>query len=88
MRTVIIMAVGFVLWTACLGVAKLLASVNTASLITATVAFVVLGFVAAAAPRWMGGSPAGYACRAARPVVRLLFSLPSAVALVVKWQFL
>jgi len=49
MRTAIIMAVGFVLWAACLGVAKLLASSNTSSMITATVAFVVIWFVAAAA---------------------------------------
>ena len=49
MRTAIIIAVGFVLWAACLGVAKLLASSNISSMITATVAFVVIWFVAAAA---------------------------------------
>ena len=32
MRTAIIIAVGFVLWAACLGVAKLLASSNTSSI--------------------------------------------------------
>ena len=88
MRTAIILAVGFVLWAACLGVAKLLASSNTSSLITATLAFVVIWFVAAAANRWIGVSQAGYACRAALPVFLLLFSLPSAVAILVKWQFL
>ena len=39
MRTTIIIAVGFVLWAACLGVAKLFASSSTSSMITATVAF-------------------------------------------------
>jgi hypothetical protein len=56
MRTAIIIAVGFVLWTACLGVAKLLASSSTSSMITATVAFVVIWFVAAAANMWIGVS--------------------------------
>ena len=88
MRTAIIIAVGFMLWTACLGGAQLLASLHTSSLITATVAFVVLWFVAAAADRWMGVSPAGYACREALPVFLWIFSLPSAVALCVKWTFL
>src|SRR5215831_7475514 len=59
MRTAIIIAVGFVLWAACLGVAKLLASSNTSSMLTATVAFVVIWFVAAAANMWIGVSQAG-----------------------------
>ena len=46
MRTALIIAVGFVLWAACLGVAKLLASSRTSSMITATVAFVVIWCVA------------------------------------------
>jgi hypothetical protein len=40
-------------------VAKLLASSNTSSMITATVAFVVIWFVAAAANRWIGVSQRG-----------------------------
>jgi hypothetical protein len=59
MRTAILMAVGCGLWTACLGVAKLLARSHTSSMLTATVACVVIGWVAAAANRWMGGSQAG-----------------------------
>ena len=88
MRTAIIIAVGFVLWAACLGVAKLLASSNTSSMITATVAFVVIWFVAAAANMWMGVSHAGYSFREELPIFLLIFSLPSAVAIVVKWKFL
>ena len=57
-------------------------------MITATVAFVVIWFVAAAANMWIGVSQAGYACREAPPVFLLIFSLPSAAALCVKWQFL
>jgi NAD(P)-dependent dehydrogenase (short-subunit alcohol dehydrogenase family) len=49
---------------------------------------IVHGFVAAAANRWIGVSQAGYACREALPVVLLLVSWPSAVALCVTWQCL
>jgi hypothetical protein len=88
MRTAIIIAVGFVLWAACLGVAKLLASSSTFSMITATVAFVVIWFVAAAANMWIGVSQAGYSFREELPIFLLIFLLPSAVAVFVKWKFL
>ena len=88
MRTAITISVGFVLWAACLGVAKLLASSSTSSMITATVAFVVIWFVAAAANMWMGVSQAGYSFREELPIFLLVFLLPSAVAVFVKWKFL
>jgi hypothetical protein len=88
MRTAIIIAVGFVLWAACLGVAKLLASSSTSATMTATVAFVVIWFVAAAANMWIGMSQAGYSFREELPIFLLIFLLPSAVAVFVKWKFL
>ena len=88
MRTAIIIAVGLVLWAPCLGVAKLLASSSTSSMITATVAFVVIWFVAAAANMWMGVSQAGYSFREELPIFLLIFLLPSAVAVFLKWKFL
>ena len=68
MRTAIIIAVGFVLWAACLGVAKLLTSSGTSSMITATVAFLVIWFIAAAANMWIGVSQAGYSFREELPI--------------------
>ena len=88
MRTAIIIAVGFVLWAACLGVAKPLTGSSTSSMITATVAFVVVWFVAAAANMWMGVSQAGYSFREELPIFLLIFLLPSAVAVFVKWKLL
>jgi hypothetical protein len=87
MRTAIIIAVSFVLWAACLGVAQLLASSNTSSMLTATVAFVVSWFGAAAANVWIGRSQAGSSFREELPIFLLLCSLPSAVAIFVKWKF-
>ena len=88
MRTAIIIAVGFVRWAACLGVSKLLASASTSSMITATVACVVIWFVAAAANMWMGVSHAGYSFQEELPIFLLIFLLPAAVATFVKWKFL
>jgi hypothetical protein len=86
MRTAIIIAVGFVLWAACLGVATLLASASTSSMITATVACVVSWFVAAAANMWIGVSHAGYSFRDELPIFLVIFVLPSAVAILVQWK--
>ena len=57
-------------------------------MITATVAFVVIWFVAAAANMWIGVSQAGYSFREELPIFLSIFSLPSAVAIFVKWKFL
>lgn len=88
MRTVIIILGGFVLWVACLGVAKLVASSNASSITIATAAFVIIWFVAAAANMWVGVSQAGYSFREELPIFLLIFLLPSAAAIVVKWKFL
>jgi hypothetical protein len=88
MRTLIIIVIGFVLWAACLGIAKLLASASDASMAVATVAFVVIWFVVAAANLWIGVSRAGYSFQEELPIFLLIFVLPAAVATFVKWKFL
>jgi hypothetical protein len=88
MRTLIIIVIGFVLWAACLGIAKLLASASGPSMTVATVAFVVIWFVVAAANMWIGVSRAGYSFQEELPIFLLILVLPSAVATFVKWKFL
>jgi len=88
MRTAIIILGGFALWAACLGIAKLLASSSTSSMTTATTVFVALWFVAAAANMWIGVSQAGYSFKEELPIFLLIFLLPAAVAVFVKWKFL
>jgi len=88
MRTVIIIVAGLVLWAACLGVAKLLAGPSASSMTTATVVFVVMWFVAAAANMWIGVSQAGYSFQEELPIFLLIFLLPSVVAIFAKWKFL
>ena len=71
----------------CLEVAKLLGGVS-ASMTTATIMFVVIWFVAAAANMWIGVSQAGYLFQEELPIFLLIFLLPSAAAILVKWKFL
>ncbi len=75
------------LWAACLGIAKLLAN-SSSSMTYATTAFVAIWFVAAASNMWIGVSQAGYSFREELPIFLLIFLLPAAVAVFVKWKFL
>lgn len=88
MRTVIIIAAGFVLWGICIGVAKLLPNSSPQSTMIATVAFVVLWFIAAAVNMWIGVARAGYSFMEELPIFLLIFLLPAAAAVAVKWRLL
>ena len=88
MRTVIIILAGFALWAVCLGIAKVFPTSSTSSMTIATAAFVAIWFVAAAANMWVGVSQAGYSFQEELPIFLLIFLLPAAVAVVVKWTFL
>ena len=88
MRTVIFILGGLVLWAVCLGVAKLATGSSTSSMTTATTAFVAIWFVAAASNMWIGVSQAGYSIQEELPIFLLIFLLPVAVAVFVKWKFL
>lgn len=50
--------------------------------------FAVLWFVMAAANMWVGVSQAGYSFREELPIFLLIFLLPVAVAVFVKWKVL
>ena len=54
----------------------------------ATAAFVAIWFVAAAMNMWIGVSRAGYSFQEELPIFLLIFLLPVAVAILVKWKFL
>ena len=88
MRTAILIAAGFVLWGICLGIAKLAANLNASSTTIATVAFVALWFIAAAVNMWIGVARAGYSFMEELPIFLLIFLLPAAVAVAVKWRLL
>jgi hypothetical protein len=88
MRTSIIILGGFVIWAAGLGIAKLLASSGTSSMAIATASFVAIWFVVAAANMWVGITQAGYSFQEELPIFLVIFLLPAAVAVIVKWKLL
>ena len=87
MRTAVIILMGFALWAVCIGVAKFFFKTG-GSMTLATAAFVAIWFVAAALNMWIGVSRAGYSFQEELPIFLLIFLLPVAVAILVKWKFL
>ena len=84
MRTLIFILGGFALLAACLGAARLASS----SLRAAVGVFLVLWFLVAAGNMWLGVAKAGYSVSEELPVFLLLFGLPAAAALLLRWKFL
>ena len=54
----------------------------------ATIVFAALWFVIAAANMWVGVAKAGYSFGEELPIFLLIFGLPVAVAVFVKWKVL
>ena len=88
MRTLLIITAGFVLWGLCLGVAKLAANLDASSATIATAAFVVLWFIAAAVNMYVGVATAGYSFMEELPIFLVIWLVPAAVAVAVKWRWL
>ena len=88
MRTLIFLLGGLVLWGVCLGIAKLVAKGSASAMTVAAAAFVAIWFVVAAGNMWMGVSQAGYSFKEELPIFLLIFLVPAAVAVFVKWKFL
>lgn len=88
MRTLIIILGGFALWAVCIGIAKIVAKTSDSSMTAATTAFLAIWFVAAATNLWIGVTRAGYSFQEEVPIFLLIFLLPAAVAVFVKWKFL
>jgi hypothetical protein len=87
MRTAVLIVIGFAVWAACLGVARLAAGERPLSMAAATTVFAVIWFCAAARNMWNGVANAGYSVSEELPIFFLIFLLPVVVALVVTWRF-
>jgi hypothetical protein len=86
MRTGIIILVGFMVWGACLGVAKLLGGGSVPAMIRATRSFVIFWFMVAVTNMWVGVTQAGYAAREELPIFLSIFGVPASIALVALWR--
>ncbi len=88
MRTGLFLLAGFLLLTASLIVGKLFSTNFPGSTTVATVLFVVLWFVVASFNMWVGVAKAGYPVAEELPILALIFGVPAAVAILVKWKLL
>jgi hypothetical protein len=85
MRTIIIIAGGFVL----LGLSVLAArwiGAGTSSMVTAAKVFIPIWLVVALVNLWMG-TRAGYSVTEELPILLLIFAAPAAVAALLWWKF-
>ena len=85
MRTGLFLLSGFLFLAASLIVGKLFSSNYPGGTTVATVLFLVLWLAIAAANMWVGVAKAGYSVAAELPIFALIFGVPAAVAILVRW---
>jgi hypothetical protein len=88
MRTSLFLLAGFLLLAAFFVLARLFSENYPAATTWATIAFIALWFALAAVNMWVGVARAGYSAAEELPILLLVFGLPAAVAILVKWKFL
>ena len=88
MRTALFLAAGFLLLGACLLLGRLFSANYPGATFAATIAYLALWLVIAGVNVWVGVVKAGYSVTEELPIFLLIFALPAAVAVVLKWKFL
>ena len=88
MRTVQFLVAGLLLMGGFLLVGKLFSGQFAEALRVATWAFVVVWLAVAAVNMWAGVAKAGYSMTDELPIFLLIFAVPAALAVLVKWRFL
>ena len=88
MRTGLFLLAGFLLLAASLLLGRLFSTNYPNATVAATVAYVVLWLVIAAANMWVGVAKAGYSVAEELPIFTLIFVLPAAVAILLEWKLL
>jgi hypothetical protein len=82
---IIIIGIGFALLGLCLGLGSLAG--GAAKLKVAALVFIGLWFVAAAANMYVGVTRAGYSFMEELPIFLLIFLVPAAVAVLLRFKF-
>ena len=87
MRSIFFLAVGFVLLAACMLLGQLVSANYPSAMNFATLAFLALWLMIAGFNLWVSVSKAGHSLNDEQAFFHLVFWLPAAVALYVKWRF-
>jgi hypothetical protein len=88
MRTALFLVAGLLLLAGVVLLGKLFSSNYPEAPRLATLAFVALWLAIAGANMWVGVAKAGYTVAEELPIFLLLFGVPAAVAVLVKWRLL
>jgi hypothetical protein len=87
-RTLLFLIAGLLLLAAFLLLAKLFSANYPDATRLATIAYVALWFVIAGANMGVGVARAGYSITEELPIFLLIFGVPAALAIFLKWRFL
>jgi len=88
MRTALFLVAGLLFLAASLLLGRLFSSNYPGATVVATVVYVALWFVIAGANMWVGVTRAGYSVSEELPIFLLIFGVPAAVAIILKWKVL
>jgi hypothetical protein len=88
MRTGLFLLSGFLLLGASLILGKLFSANFPGAATAATVLSLAVWLVIAGANMWVGVAKAGYSVAEELPIFALIFIIPAAVAVLVRWKFL
>jgi hypothetical protein len=88
MRTALFLIAGVLLLAASLILGKLFSANYPGATLVATIAFIAIWLIAAGFNMWVGVARAGYSVTEELPIFLLIFGLPVAAAVLLKWKFL
>ncbi len=88
MRTALILAAGFLLLGALAVFSRLFVQHFPGATTWAVAGFVALWLAATGFNMWVGVAKAGYSASEELPIMLLLFAVPAAAAVVLKWKVL
>ena len=86
MRTALFLVAGLLLLAASALLGRLFSANYPGATLAATAAYVALWLVIAGANMWIGVAKAGYSVTEELPIFLLIFGLPAAAAIVLKWK--
>jgi hypothetical protein len=88
MRTALFLIAGFLLLAASLLLGRLFSANCPGATFVATIAYVALWLVIAGVNMWVGVAKAGYSFTEELPIFLLIFAVPAAAAILLKWKVL
>jgi hypothetical protein len=88
MRTGLFLVAGFLLLGGSLIVGKLFSTIYPTATTAATVLFLAVWLAIAAVNMWLGVAKAGYSVSVEFPIFALIFAVPAAAAVLVRWKLL